>query len=139
VFIGLGNRDRGDDAVGLRFAEDLRHLDPNNFFSEEEGLEGTILDIIKRKDVKRVIFVDACDMGAEPGEIALMRPEDVKESISTHKVPLAVLMGLIRREGKEPLLLGFQPKSIEFEDGLSDIAEATLKKIEKAVKTALSK
>jgi len=123
--------------VGLRFVEDLRHLNPNNFFSEEQGLEGIILDIIKRGDVGNVIFVDASEMGADPGEIALMRTEDVEKSVSTHKIPLAVLMELLRKEKKEPLLLGIQPKSMKFEDGLSDIAEAALKKIENAVKTSL--
>ena len=136
MFIGLGNVDRGDDAVGLRFAEDLRRMNPKRFFSEEHGLEETILDILKRKDADTVIFVDACDMGAKPGEIGFLRVEDVGESISTHKVPLAMLMALVRKEGKEPFLLGIQPKTLEFEDGLSDEVAASLKKIEKIVRAA---
>ncbi len=119
--------------MGLRFAEDLRHLSPDNFFSEEQGLEGTVLDIIGRKDIDRVIFVDTCDMGSAPGEIALMTPEEVKDSVSSHKVPLAVLMGLIRKQGKETLLLGIQPKSMEFEGGFSDVIETALKEIERVI------
>lgn len=137
VFIGLGNRDRGDDAVGLRFAEDLRRLNPNYFFSEEDGLEKIVLEVIKRKDVGKVIFVDACDMGSEAGDISLLLADSVGESVSTHKVPLSMLMALIKKEGKEPFLLGIKPKSMEFEDDLSSEAKAALKKIESAVRKAL--
>ncbi len=123
--------------MGLRFADDLRHLNPKRFFSEEHGLEESVLDIIKRKDADIVIFVDACDMGKEPGEIGLMQTEEVSESVSTHKVPLAMLMALIRKEKKEPFLLGIQPKSMDFRAQLSDEVFSTLVKIEKFVTAAI--
>jgi hydrogenase maturation protease len=136
VFIGLGNVDRGDDAVGIRFAADLGRINPKRFFSEEHGLEENVLDILNRKDADTVIFVDACDMGAKPGDIGFLRIEDVGESISTHKVPLSVLMALVRKGGKEPFLLGIQPKTLEFEDDLSDEVATSLNKIEKIVRAA---
>ena len=137
AFIGLGNRDRGDDAVGLRFVDDLRQLNPNFFFSEEDGLEKAVLEVIKRKDVHNVVFVDVCDMGSEPGKINLLQAEDVKESVTTHKVPIAVLMALLKKEGKNPLLLGIQPESLEFEGDISNTMKDSLKNIEDAVKKAL--
>jgi len=137
AFIGLGNRDRGDDAVGLRFAEDLRRLNPNRIFSEEQGLEEVVLDILMRKDVHSVIFVDTCDFGAEPGEIAFLQSDDIGDEISTHKVPLAMLMALIQKEGKKAYFVGIQPESLDFGKDISEIASASLKRIEEAVEKKL--
>lgn len=137
AFIGLGNEDRGDDAVGLRFAKDLGHLNPNHIFSEEEGLEEVVLDILMRKEILSVIFVDACDFGAEPGEIAFLPMDSVGEGISTHKVPLAMLMALIQKEGKKAYLVGIQPKSLDFGKSVSKTALASLKKIEEIAEKKL--
>lgn len=133
AFVGLGNRDRGDDAAGLRFVDDLKHLNPNYFFSEEQGLEAIILEIIKDKDVEDVVFVDTCDFDAKPGEIALLRLDSIEETISTHKIPLSMLMALIQTEGKKAYLVGIQPESLEFETDISDTMETALGKIEDAV------
>jgi len=76
-------------------------------------------------------------MNANPGDVALMNAEDVERSVSTHKVPLSVLMGLIRKEGKETFLIGVQPKSVELGDGLSKIAQTALSNIESVIKAAL--
>jgi len=137
AFIGLGNRDRGDDAVGLRFVEDLRHLNPSHFFSEEQGLEKAVLEIISRKDIDHVVFVDVCDIGSGPGEIAFLETDSVGEEITTHKVPLSVLMALIRKEGKKAHLVGIQPKSLDFGKDVSMVADASLKRIEDVIERKL--
>ena len=133
AFIGLGNRDRGDDAVGLRFVEDLRQLNPNYFFSEEQGLESIILQIMKDKDVDNVIFVDSCDFGSQPGEIALLKLDSIDETISTHKIPLSMLMALIQSEGKKAYLVGIQPESLDFGRDISETIKAILERIEDVV------
>jgi hydrogenase maturation protease len=119
--------------VGLRFIDDLRHLNPNYFFSEEQGLESIILEIIKDKDVEYVVFVDTCDFHEKPGEIALLRLDSIGETISTHKIPLSMLMALIQTEGKKAYLVGIQPESLEFETGISETVEKALEKIEDVV------
>ncbi|MDH4123038.1 MAG: hydrogenase maturation protease [Thermoplasmata archaeon] len=131
AFIGLGNRDRGDDAVGLRFIDDLRHLNPNYFFSEEQGLESVILGIINDQEVDDVIFVDSCDLYREPGEYDLFSLESVDESISTHKVPVSMLMALIQNKGKNAYLLGIQPRSLDLNQEISEEIIDVLHGIEK--------
>lgn len=133
AFVGLGNRDRGDDAVGLRFIEDLKHLNPNFFFSEEQGLEAIILDIIKDREVEIVVFIDTANLDAEPGEVALLRLDSIGETVSTHKIPLSMLMALIQNEGKEVYLIGIQPKSLEFDEDISEVVENALERIEDTV------
>jgi hydrogenase maturation protease len=123
--------------VGLRFAEDLGRLNPTHFFSEEQGLEEAVLEIITRKDVDSVVFVDTCDIGAEPGEIAFLKGDSIGESITTHKVPLSLLMGLIQKEGKKAHLVGIQPESLDFGKGISKIAAASLASLEDVVRRKL--
>lgn len=119
--------------MGLRFIDDLRHLNPNYFFSEEQGLESIILEIIKNKDVEDVVFVDTCDFDAKSGEIALLLLDSIEETISTHKIPLSMLMALIQTEGKKAYLVGVQPESLEFKADISETVKTALGKIEDAV------
>jgi len=119
--------------VGLRFIDDLRHLNPNYFFSEEQGLESIILEIIKNKDVEDVVFVDTCDFDEKPGEIALLQLDSIGETISTHKIPLSMLMALIQTEGKKSYLLGIQPESLDFEKDVSETVGKALARVEDAV------
>jgi hydrogenase maturation protease len=133
AFVGLGNRDRGDDAAGLRFVDDLKHLNPNYFFSEEQGLETVILEIIKNKDIEDVVFIDTCDLDARAGEIALLRLDSIGETISTHKILLSMLMALIQTEGKKSYLIGIQPESLEFEGKISEAVGIALERIENTV------
>ena len=137
AFIGLGNRDRGDDAVGLRFIDELKHLNPGYFFSEEEGLESIILRIIKDEGVDNVIFVDSCDFGSKPGEVSFFKSDDIGESISAHKVPLSMLMALIQKEGKNSHLVAIQPKSLDLMANLSNEVERSLDILEKQLNDLL--
>ncbi len=123
--------------VGLRFVEDLRHLNPKFFFSEEQGLEETILDIIKDEDVETVVFVDTCDLGGKPGDISLLQLDSISETVSTHKVPLSMLMALIQTEGKKAYLVGIQPESMDFRGEMTANVVRALDKVEGAVKKAI--
>jgi hydrogenase 3 maturation protease len=137
AFVGLGNRDRGDDAFGLRFIDDLEQLDPGRFLSEEDGLESVILQLVSDKEIRRVIFVDSCDLGSRPGSSALLRLDSIDETISTHKIPLSMLMALLENTGKETWLFGVQPKSLEFGSDMSSEAKRSLEQLEATVKSRL--
>jgi len=137
AFVGLGNRDRGDDAFGLRFVDDLEHLDPGRFLSEEDGLESVILQLVNDKEVRKVIFIDSCDLGSRPGDSALLRLDSIDETISTHKIPLSMLMALLQNVGKETWLFGVQPKSLEFGSDMSSEAKRSLEQLEATVKSRL--
>jgi hydrogenase maturation protease len=67
VVIGLGNRDRGDDAVGLAVADRLAtHVVPADVLAWERP-ELDLLDVLPRYD--RVVVVDAVRSGAAPGTV----------------------------------------------------------------------
>lgn len=139
AFIGLGNPDRGDDAAGLRLIDMLNRKKPGYFYSEQQGLEGVILDLIKRSKIKRIIFVDSSDFHAEPGEFRIFEREDLDDDqISSHKIPLSIYAAILEMSGKEIHILGIQPKSLEYGAGLSDEVALSVAKIEKTLEGKLT-
>src|SRR5512138_1158014 len=59
-----------------------------------------------------VIFLDAADMGARPGTLAVIGPVQISGSlVSTHVLPLSVVMEYVRQEtGAGVTLIGIQPE-----------------------------
>lgn len=108
----IGNRDSGDDAVGpyvadrLHSGKALQVIDcgtvPENYTS-----------IIKKYNPKNLIIVDAVEMNLTPGEIRIV-PEDKigVMHISTHGIPLSVLIKYLREFVSNILLIGIQPKKM---------------------------
>ena len=137
VLVGLGNADRADDGFGLELARRLKGRFPDRVFSEEErSIEGVVLDLVEREDIATVLFVDAVDFGDSPGELSVFDASDVEKfvpSFSTHKVPIALLMGMLIRRGKKPLLLGFQPVSLDVLGEMSPVATKVLDVLEEGL------
>ena len=139
AFIGLGNMDRGDDAAGLLIVDTLSREKPGHFYSERQGLEADILDLIKRSRIGRMIFVDSSDFRAQPGEFRLFRREDIEhDQISSHKIPLSIYAALLEMSGKEIFILGIQPKSLEYGTELSDEVTRAISEIEKTLRARLT-
>jgi hydrogenase maturation protease len=129
--VGVGNCDLGDDGVGVEIAERLAERgipavmvagpDPERFM-------GRLTD----GEWDHVLFVDAVGFGGEPGAVIVMDAADVGgrfPQVSTHKISLGTLAGLVEREGAARVsLLGIQPQTLESGAGLStavrDSAEA---------------
>ncbi|MGA7797739.1 MAG: hydrogenase maturation protease, partial [Methanoregula sp.] len=76
---------------------------------------------IRRYRPEHVLFLDAAEMGERPGTIAAIDPGRIQASLlSTHVLPLSVVMDYVEREiGTEVTLLGIQPESTHPEKDLS--------------------
>lgn len=124
--IGLGNPLMGDDGAGLAVLEALRAA---RLAADVEPVDaGTIgmglLHLLE--GVKRVILIDAVDMGLEPGAVRRFTPEQVALSDaafdSLHQAGVAQVLLLAREMGMLPeelVLVGIQPERIERRSGLS--------------------
>jgi len=136
IIIGMGNRDRADDGVGLELAQRLKKRYPNRVFSEEDkSVEGIVFEQMERKDVETILFIDATDFGGNPGDVQCFKSEDAQRfvpSFSTHKVPITLLMEVVEQHGKKPLLLGIQPESLDFLASMSPSMMKTLHGLEEA-------
>lgn len=77
---------------------------------------------LRRYQPEHVLFIDAADMGARPGTVAVIEPGQIQARlISTHVLPLSVVMEYVEREtGAEVTLLGIQPDLAGTDKDLSE-------------------
>lgn len=114
VLVGVGNPLRGDDALGSLLAGRLAGRVGARVVDAEDVPENHIYAVIGlRPDT--VVFIDAVDLGAAPGAAALLGPDDVaRYPASTHRVPLSLLIDVVRREtGSRVSVLAVQPRHTE--------------------------
>jgi hydrogenase 3 maturation protease len=139
AIMGIGNALRGDDAVGVEVVKQLRGkvpsrvkmLDcgtvPENFMQELESFKPT-----------HVLMIDAANLETAPGKTRLIPPEEIAGfALSTHSMPLSFLAGIIHQELKSKVvLLGIQPYSTAFGEGLSPNLRKAAKQIAENIKEA---
>ena len=109
VIVGIGDELIPSDRLGMYAAQKIgeEQIPGVTIF-----LAGTVPESItgplRRSRPEHVLFLDAADMGAKPGTIALIGPERIRASlITTHVLPLSVVMDYIEREtGAGVTLLG---------------------------------
>lgn len=129
VVIGLGNPLMGDDGLGLVVLERLR--DGWDIPAGVELVDGgtwgmNLLPVIE--DARRVLLIDAIEIGAAPGtEIVIPRerlPRYLATKISPHEVDLRDVLALAELRGTLPAhttAIGLQPARIELSEELSDV------------------
>jgi len=129
--IGVGNRLWGDDGAGpellRRLKEEWEVQEPRLntrgecfFIDAGDAPEDWLIRVADFKpDV--ILVVDAMDLHAEPGSIAILESEALPEAscCSTHRLPLRTLLRLWERNGSMAFVLGIQPKDMIFREGLS--------------------
>lgn len=134
LVIGLGNADRADDGLGLILSDQLKARFPKRAFSETEfPPESIVLDHLDDPEVTGFLFIDAVDFGGGPGSVRLFTWDDASRfmpSLSTHKVPITLIMSVIIRHNKVPLLLGIQPESVELMGELTEPVRDALIRLE---------
>jgi|WetSurMetagenome_2_1015567.scaffolds.fasta_scaffold58832_2 hydrogenase 3 maturation protease len=114
AIVGVGNPCRGDDALGPLLAERLAGRVDALVVNAEDIPESHLYRVIvARPDA--VLFLDAVDLGAAPGAAALLHAQSVSSYLpSTHRMPLSMLMDIVRREsGARVAVLAVQPRHAE--------------------------
>lgn len=162
VILGVGNRLRGDDAIGCIVCDELlgaaepagtdsppRHQDTEKPFADSALVprpsslipplfvldagntpENFLQPIADRKPT-RILIVDCCNFGGEPGEFRLFSREEIEQLsyglLSTHTLPLNLAVGMLALETMATIeLLGIQPEQLEFNTELSAPLRAAL-------------
>ena len=123
AIVGIGDELIPSDRLGMYAARDLeqRHLPGVKVFCAGTVPE-SITGPLRRYQPGHVLFLDAADMGARPGTLAVIEPERIQASlISTHVLPLSVVMDYVEREiGTGVTLIGIQPDLLRADKDLSD-------------------
>jgi len=107
----IGNRDGGDDGIGPHIADALK-IDSLDFVVLDCGTTPeNYTAVVKQYKLKRLILIDAADMGLPAGEIRIIPKEKLgRMHISTHDIPLSVLITYLEDEADHIIVIGIQPK-----------------------------
>jgi len=130
VFVGFGNLDRKDDALGKEFINLLRENGYREAYFEEE------IESIPVGN-SPIVIVDAVNFGGYAGEIRFLelRKSDFEKNLTNHKINFDYLKELFA--GRKIYILAIQPESIGFSRELSERVSLSLRKILKIFKDSL--
>ena len=104
----IGNRDGGDDGIGPYIADKL--MKTSNDVVDCGTTPENYTAVVKQKQPKTLIIIDAAEMNLAPGEIRIIPKEKISTMhISTHGIPLSLLITYLEKEGEKILLIGIQP------------------------------
>lgn len=129
AIVGIGDECTPPDRLGMYAA---REIFEHQLFGVSVFFAGTVPESItgplRRFQPEQVLFLDAADMGALPGTIAVIGPERIPATLlTTHVLPLSVVMDYVEREiGAGVTLLGIQPDLSGAENDLSEKGMALL-------------
>ena len=113
----IGNRDGGDDAVGPYIADKLKSEQLDNIGIIDCGTNPeNYTSVVKRKNPKNLVIIDAVEMGLNPGEIRFVPKEKIGVmTISTHGIPISVLIGYLEQYIKNIVFVGIQSEKMSGE------------------------
>ena len=129
IILCIGNDMRGDDAAGPIIAEKLKHeilSCPDKYPNVTVVNAGTVPEnytgLIRSENPSHIIFVDAVEMGQDPGSLRLVYEDEIANySISTHAMPLSFMIKYLKSfSDADVILVGIQPKSLEMFEGVSN-------------------
>ncbi|MBN2603261.1 MAG: hydrogenase maturation peptidase HycI [Candidatus Thermoplasmatota archaeon] len=106
----VGNRDGGDDAIGPYIADKLKKTKHDFAVLDCGTVPENFTADVKKYNPNYVIIIDAVEMNLKPGEIRIMRGDKISEMhISTHGIPLSILMKYLKQYVNQVILIGIQP------------------------------
>jgi hydrogenase 3 maturation protease len=127
LILGIGNPLRGDDGFGPELVFRIRGT---SIHAIDAGTTPeNYLGAVVRMKPKLVLVADAADMGASPGELALLGRDEIDQvgGFSTHTMSPALFMRQLEDLcGARILMLAVQPASTAFGQGLSREVEGSL-------------
>jgi hydrogenase maturation protease len=144
VVIGMGNLLMKDEGIGIHAVQALQEAGLPPQVRLIDG--GTSPDIIAYAGASaKLIIIDAARAGGEPGTVYRFRPEDLADArgdlASAHElglVPNLKLMALLGNSPKETVIIGIEPKEIDYglelsaelQQKLPDVVRTVLKEID---------
>lgn len=111
----IGNREGGDDAIGPFIADILKKksLDDMNVLDVGIAPEN-FTGVVKKKNSDIVLLIDAIDMNLKAGDIRQVPKQQIGVMhVSTHGIPLSILMNYLEQYIKRVILIGIQPKQLK--------------------------
>lgn len=110
---GLGNELLGDDAAGVAAARRLAASAPPGWTIVECGtVPENYISTLAKGGLRRLIIIDAADMGLDAGEIRLAALDDAEDvNFSTHGLPLPLILARFA-DSVEISLIAIEPRDL---------------------------
>ena len=134
LVIGIGNDFRGDDAVGLEIARQIRNINLDDVAVCEQG--GEVTTLLESWDgCDAVLLIDAIRSGARPGTVICFDartrsiPHVFVPHVSSHGVGVAEIIELARMLDRLPrrlIIYGVEGASFDPGIGLSSSVRAAI-------------
>ena len=127
ILLGIGNNLRGDDGFGPEVASRISRLIPDRAFDAGTVPEDFLGPIAKLRPAL-VIIADAASFGGRPGELRLLRIDQLcGNCLGTHAPSLSLIEQFLKSEcGSKTVVLAAQPKAMAFGAALSPQTAAAI-------------
>jgi len=133
LFLGIGNKLKGDDGFGIILVEKLEDFKNDDLFflkchEVPENYLGKILEL----GPAVIVFLDTIyKQDLPPGAILLLEEFNPSFSISTHAGSLKTIIDFLNLQGLKfkPYLLGVIPKQVDMEEKISPEVERAIDEI----------
>ena len=145
VIIGVGNLLQKDDGIGIHTVKALQEMPlPGEVEIVDGGTSPDIIACTRAGD--KLIIVDAARAGGEPGTVYRFQPGDLENGagtvLSVHEMGIAQNLRLMPLSGNEPVetvIIGIEPKEIEWGTELSPELERKIPEIIRIVLEEIGK
>ena len=120
LFVGIGNRLKSDDAVGIYICDNLLSTKGKQKLIVESGIEkyvGKINDL----SPEILVLVDCTDFNKEPGYLNLFTVDKIQDnSLHTHTISLGRISEFFEMK---TYILGIQPEFVGFGEEISQVVK----------------
>ena len=132
VILTIGNSFRCDDGVGPYIGEKLTSTKSVLVVNAEYSPE-RVIDEIVAFGPKSIVIIDAADFNGQPGEIRLIKAENISQTtLSTHSIPLSVISQILINDTQAKVeFVGIQVKHVSMGENLSQEVKDAADKIVK--------
>jgi hydrogenase 3 maturation protease len=140
VVLGVGSELLSDDAAGVRVAAAIgRKPLPGVTAMDGGSAPENCTAELRQISPSHLIIVDCAQMGEAPGTVRIIDAADIGGvSFGTHALPLSVLADYVAREiGCRVTVIGIQPLTIEFGEGLSPEVSAAVDEVDHVLRECL--
>ncbi|ATO32386.1 hydrogenase maturation peptidase HycI [Dickeya dianthicola] len=117
MVLTVGNTLMGDDGAGPLLAERMSQQPVAGWSVIDGGaIPENAAHTLRELKPRRLLVVDATDMGLAPGEIRIVDPERIAEDMlmNTHSLPLNYLIDSLKEDIPEVIFVGIQPALVAF-------------------------
>jgi hydrogenase 3 maturation protease len=138
IVLGIGNPMGGDDAAGTYLVNIINQRQRRASILPSPGIMAvdastspeSYTSVIRQHHPDLLILVDAADMGLPAGALRAIPPEKISAlSLSTHYIPLSMLVSYVKEFCGEVVLVGVQPERIGTGGGISKAVRQSVRKL----------